>query len=194
MPTPKIIHQVHFGVRPPRQIRQWMDGVKAKHPTWEYHLWTEKNIGELGLEYEPLIFECQNFASLSNIVRLHAIFKFGGYYLDSDVACLKPLDPLLNHRATACFQDDQQRICNAIFSAEAGHQWIGWQIDRQDGLKDGDAAKGVYLMTEAPREGVTILPQETYYPFSWENPPKDRTPSSASYTDHFWSGSWSKKA
>lgn len=190
MPIPKRIIQCWFGERP-EDIRQMMLTVSQHHPDWEILVFHEDNIKDLGLNFADLMDKCQNFASVSNVVRLHAVHVFGGYWIDSDVKCLKPLDPLLGYKATACFQDAEERLCNAVFSAEPGHPWIKWQLERKELLLDADAAKSVYLMTEAPRDGLIILPQEFYYPFGFENPPKDRTPPDESYTDHFWKGSWS---
>lgn len=154
---------------------------------------------ELGLDFEPLIFECQNFASLSNIVRLHALDKMGGVYLDTDIEVLKPFDSLLHLDAFCALQDkiafekDNGRICNAVMAASAGHPWIKWQIQNQDALKTNDAAFGVYIASAAPREGLTILPTEFFYPFLWSAIAHERRPHADSYAAHHWSGSWSKK-
>lgn len=196
--TPKIIHQFWAGDRP-EEIRQMMLSIRKFNPTsdgWVYRLWHEGNISDLGLNCADLKDKCQNWASVSNIVRLHAVHKFGGYWIDADVKCLKSLAPLLAHRATAAFQSQtDERICNAIFSAEPGHPWIGWQLRQEnvEKLMDADAARGVFLMTDAPRAGLTLLFSQWYYPIGWENPPAGRNPPSGSFTDHFWQGSWAVK-
>ena len=35
----------------------------------------------------------------SDIIRLEVLFRFGGVYVDTDVECLRPIDPLLREGA-----------------------------------------------------------------------------------------------
>lgn len=190
---PKIIHQFWEGERP-EPIRQMMISVRKHHPDWDIKIWHGGNVKDLGLDIAHLKDKCVNWASVSNVVRLHAINRHGGFWLDSDVQVLKPLTPLLIHDATAAFQtESDQRLCNAVFSAKPGHPWIRWQIANQERMMNADAANGVYVMTDAPRRGLTIVWTHYYYPFGFENPPKERIPPSSSFTDHHWDGSWTRK-
>lgn len=192
---PKIIHQVWFGDRP-EEIRQLMLTVRAMHPGWEFKMWHEDNIEKLGLNWADLIDKCQNAASVSNIVRLFAVLQHGGFYLDCDVRSQNPLTPLLIHRAVAAFQSPtDERICNAIFGAEPKHPWIAWQLlpENLEALKNADAARGVYMMTDAPRQGLTLIWSHKFYPIGWENTPAERKLPTDSYTDHYWNGSWKQK-
>lgn len=199
MPIPKIVHQFWEGEKP-EDIQQMMRSVRRFHPEWEIKLWNSKNIGyPLNMDFDDLISKCQNYASLSNIVRLRAVHKFGGIWIDSDCQVLKPLTPLLDHIAFAALQDDliingvKGRICNACFGAEAGNGWVNWQIDRQAEMQDADAAKAIYIMSEAPRDGVTILPTSYFFPWLWNDPIEKRVPKKESYMQHFWKGSWAGK-
>jgi len=195
---PKNLHFVHFGSLDAPSERCRKTALKH-HQDWEIFYWNENNIADLGLDYNALMSDCQNFASLSNIVRLHALDKFGGVYLDSDVEVLKPFDTLLDLSAFCALQDkimfekDVGRVCNAILGASAGHPWIRWQIENEDALKTQDAAFGVYIATRAPREGVTILPTEFFYPFLHDSPAHERLAHQDSYAIHHWSGSWLPK-
>jgi mannosyltransferase OCH1-like enzyme len=190
---PKILHHVHFGGMPDGDMQLWMMSARIHHPAWKYCCWSESNINILGLDYESLLFKCQNFASLSNIVRLHALNELGGVYLDTDIEVLKPMDKMLQHSANAAFQDDKY-ICNAIFSSEAGHPWLKWQLGKQDYLMNADAARGPYVMTDAPRERVNIVPTKILYPFHYDTPKEQRgIIPSESICIHHWSGSWQKK-
>jgi len=188
---PYRIHQFWAGPDRPEDIRQMMISVREKHLGWEIRVWNEDNIKDLGLNFDDLMDKCQNFASVSNVVRLHAVYQLGGLFLDADVEVLKPMDRMLWHRANAAFQDEKY-ICNAIFSAEAGHPWLKAQIDRQDYLMNGDAARGPYAMTEAPREGLNIVPTNVLYPFHFDTPKgKWGTVPSEAICIHHWKGSWS---
>lgn len=188
---PKIVHQVCFGGKPSDQIAEWMEIVRKFHPSWQIIIWHENDIGQLGLDFGQLKFKCVNWASLSNIVRLHALYDFGGIYLDLDCEILKPLDPLLENDAFAARQDSD-RLCNAVAGSVANHRFIKWQIDRQERLENEDAASAIYLMSEAPRDGVTIVPTELFYPFLWDTPIDERMAHPDSFMLHHWKGSWKK--
>jgi mannosyltransferase OCH1-like enzyme len=174
------------------QVEKLFDKMERVNSGFKIYRWSDSSIHRLGLDVEDLKFRCQNWAGVSNIVRLHALNQFGGIWLDSDVECLKPLDPLLEHGAFYAFQDES-RLCNAVLGATAGHPFLRWQIEREERLKCEDAAEGVYLLTEAPREGVTILPTNYFYPFDFSTPLEERIAHPDSYCLHWWSGSWCKK-
>lgn len=191
MSIPRHLHQAWFGAKPTAEIIGYMAGVKAAHPGWTFFIWDETTIKYLGLDFEHLLFECKSMAGVSNIVRLHAVNQFGGIWLDADCEILKPLDPLLEYDAFAAPQDGD-RLCNAVFGAHQQHPFIEWQVEREDRLKTQDAADGVYLMSEAPLDGVIILPTEYFYPFTHETPITDRKAHPDSFLIHHWQGSWSK--
>lgn len=186
---PKIIHQVHFGGKPSEEITGFMRSVWVHHTDWKIMIWTEDDLGSLHLDIRDLMDKCGNFASVSNIVRLMAVAMHGGIYLDTDCEVLKPMDELLECEAFAAFQD-AGRICNAVFAAERNHRWILWQLDNVKRLLSHDAAEGVYLMSEAPRDGVTIVPTSYFYPFDYHTPLDLRMAKPDSFLLHHWLGSW----
>lgn len=189
---PKRIIQCWFGSERPERIRQFMIGVRKHHPGWEVLVFHEDNVKDLGLDVADLKHRCVNWAGVSNVVRLHAVNKYGGIWLDSDIEVLKPFTPLLSRQAFAAKQD-ADRICNAVFGAVENHPWLQWQIRFQNRLLTQDAAEGVFLMTEAPRDGVEIIPTPWVYPFLYDVPVEKRCAMPSSYCIHHWDGSWTKK-
>jgi mannosyltransferase OCH1-like enzyme len=188
---PRHLHTFWQGPKS-KEVSQFMYGMARSHPRWITFFWDAPSIELLGLNFKHLKDKCVNMASVSNVVRIHALSKYGGIWMDSDCEVLKPLDPLLKHSAFASEQD-AGRICNAVMGAESQHPWIDWQLARQDRLMNADAANGVYLASEAPRDFLTILPTEYFYPFLWDTPLDERKAHPDSYLIHHWSGSWTKK-
>jgi len=110
---PKIIHQIWFGdqdLRPKKLMKQW----EEMNPDWEYWLWTEKELSEFfpKLEnqrhynefeylYEHLHHKNQNIkthhylAGRSDLVRYEILYEYGGFFIDADAKCLRPLDDFL---------------------------------------------------------------------------------------------------
>lgn len=191
MSLEKIIHQVWLGGDLDKRTLDWMQSFRRFHSMdWSFRLWHEGNVHQLGLE--PWAFEHSSFAGSANIIRLHALYQEGGIFADSDVECLKPLDKLLQYDAFAAQQPIDGLLCNAFAGATKGHPWIKWQIENFGDQRIHDASRGVYVMDEAPREGVTIIPTEWCYPFSWEDPVEDRKPHKDSLVQHWWAKSWVK--
>lgn len=165
--------------------------VWRNHKDWETRLWDDEAIEELGVTSAALKYEYRTWAAATNVVRLLILKKYGGIYLDCDCECLKPLDVLLEHSAVAAEQDEG-RICNAVMGAEPNHPWICWQLAHFHEYDVRDAASGVYVATDAPREGLTIIPQHLVYPWMYDSRPETRVIHPESLLCHKWAGSWTK--
>lgn len=92
---PKIIHQVWVGGSEiPAILKYYQKTCRDLHPDWEYKLWTDKEVDEWDFENKDLYNNTRNYAEKSDILRHQILKDFGGVYLDMDIKCLKPLDPL----------------------------------------------------------------------------------------------------
>lgn len=175
----------------PDDIVRLTKTVRDRHSGWVYSLWDEPSLAGLGLKQDRLHDEFGTWAAASNFIRLLVLQKLGGVYLDTDFECLKPIDGLLDNAAIAAEQDGG-RICNAFMGAEPNHPWINWQLANIARHDRRDAASGVYLATDAPREGLTIVPQHLIYPFLYSAKEGERVIHPDSLLIHHWHGSWNK--
>ncbi len=92
---PKIIHQVWVGDNEmPAILKYYRKTCQDLHPDWEYKLWTDKEVDEWHFENKDLYNDTRNYAEKSDILRHQILKDFGGVYIDMDIKCLKPLDPL----------------------------------------------------------------------------------------------------
>ena len=91
---PKIIHQIWIGdaTRPD----EWIDTVKefAKEHGYDYKLWGA-DAKELGLDDIPGLAAVykgfgHELAGRADIIRLLALYKYGGIYIDADSVIMKP--------------------------------------------------------------------------------------------------------
>jgi len=90
----KIIHQIWIGDNPVPQ--EWMDTVKAfadKHG-YEYKLWGDNSINELDANVIPGLRELYDKfadqpAGRADILRILALYKHGGIYIDADSVIMK---------------------------------------------------------------------------------------------------------
>ena len=91
---PKIIHQIWLGnqsKRPSSLIQTWID----KNPTWEHRLWTEVEVSELNLKCQKQFDENVHLAGKADILRYELLYKFGGFFIDADSECVRPLEDFL---------------------------------------------------------------------------------------------------
>lgn len=198
---PLILHQIWFGGNMPEDLKRFTSGVHQLHSNrnWSYILWDEQLVNSVfGYDVSDMISSGSNYASISNFIRLHALLKFGGIYLDADCECLLPLDGLClaMTEAFAATQDDipigvfNSRICNAVMGASIGHPWIQWQLQHYDDFPSTDPASGVYLASIAPRDELTVLPRHWFYPFTWTAKDNARQAHPESYLVHHWKKAW----
>ena len=97
---PKIIHQIWIGSSFPEKYKEFQESWKKHHPSWEYRLWTDKEIRELKLINQAMYDKATNLGEKSDIARYEILYRFGGLYVDTDFECLKSFD-YLHH--TCCF-------------------------------------------------------------------------------------------
>lgn len=181
---PRILHMVWLGRTPMRS-----DNAKRfieLHPRWILKVWNEDNMGFLGLTEE--VVKHGTFAGSSNIVRLAALYKCGGVYIDTDVEPIKPFDDLLRHRAFIARQPDGV-FCNAVMGAEPEHIWIDEMLGKAIlEQKNHDAAWACHMIEGTDRSEVAELPTDTFYPFGHDEAPKP--PTERTLAVHKWDGSW----
>lgn len=122
---PRIIHQIWYqgAAAVPDRYRTYAQGWKDKHPTWEYRLWDHAACRALMAERYPAFLPIWDHYPL-NIQRIDAIRYFllnthGGIYLDMDMECLKPLDPLFE--ACDFLLSQTIQFNNAAMASSAGH-------------------------------------------------------------------------
>lgn len=188
----KVIHQIWIGSKMPDGVRFLVGGVAEKNATWQHLLWTDGLMAGLGVSVDRLRGEFGTWASASNFVRLLILQRHGGIYLDTDFECLKPIDPLLGLGDCIAAEQDGGRICNAFMGCTPNHPWVNWQLAHLGNYDRKDAASGVYVATDAPRDGLTIVPQHWVYPWMYDSPPSARVPHPESLLAHLWHGSWNK--
>lgn len=128
---PKIIHQIWLGdqsQRPKHMMQTWID----KNPSWEYRLWTEANVPPLTnqMQFETI----QQYCGKADILRYELLLAHGGFYIDADSICLKPLeDWLCDNQAFACYESESiapRLIANGYLASQANHPLMRLLVER----------------------------------------------------------------
>ena len=105
----------------PQELSGYRESWRRHHPDWEMRLWTEETLpGDL---VRPEVYErLRNPAERSDIIRLEVLYRFGGVYVDTDVECLRPIDPLLEEGVELFTASGKEgNAHNAVIGAAAEH-------------------------------------------------------------------------
>ena len=100
MSIPRILHRT-VPKETTEQVEGWWDQLQALHPDWEAHTWREPiNPDDFPL-VGRLLDACQTGAQRADLIRLEVLYRFGGFYVDSDCEPFRPFDSLLPLHAVA---------------------------------------------------------------------------------------------
>jgi hypothetical protein len=139
---------------------------------------------------------CVSGAQRAGLIRLEALHRLGGVYVDADVEPYRPFDPLLGVDAFAAWEDAHV-VPDAVLGAAAGHPAIRSAIDlaveRLD-LGAWESGPGVTTELLPGRADVLLLPPGSFYPYPY-NRKELRHHDHAreqpwAFVAHHWTMSW----
>lgn len=94
-------------------------------PEWEFKLWNEENFDIDSTPYTKEAYDAGKMAFVSDYVRLWALEKEGGLYMDVDFEVYKPFDDLLNYHAFAGIEGSKrQPVMMGVCASEPHGQWV----------------------------------------------------------------------
>lgn len=204
---PKIIHYCWFGGKPlPAAAQKCIASWKKYCPDYEIRAWTEENyeIASAPL-YVRQAYEAKKWAFVTDVVRLYALDRFGGVYMDTDVEVVRPIDCFLRHRAFSGFEDEVN-IPTGIMAAEKDHPLIKELLahyDERPFLINGapDLTTNVKTITDLltpkgflPNNQFQEVAGLALYPYDYFCPRDIHTMeirvTENTYTIHHFAGSW----
>ncbi len=127
---PKTIHYCWLSNDPmPLEIQECIKSWKEKLPDFKVKKWDTTNFDIDSVPYVREAFKEKKWAFASDYIRLYALYKEGGVYLDSDVFVIRRFDEYLTHRffsAIECYPEvnDDLQIQAAVMGAEKEHPFI----------------------------------------------------------------------
>ena len=148
---PKVIHYCWFGKNPLNDLSQkCISSWKKYCPDYEIIEWNEDNFDINCNTYVKEAYESKKWAFVTDYVRLYALDKFGGIYMDTDVELLKPIDEYLVHTAFSGFETEDL-IPTAIMGSVKEGAWIKHLLTYYDNrhfiLPDGTQDKTTNVIT-----------------------------------------------
>lgn len=117
-------------------------------------MWNEDNFDINSTPYTKEAYEAKKYAFVSDYVRLWALEREGGLYLDVDMEVRQPFNPLIIHKAFAGFEGSKHLpVMMAVCASEPHGLWVKEMLDayldRHFILEDGkyDLTTNVQFIT-----------------------------------------------
>lgn len=141
---PKIIHYTWFSNEPlSAEIQACIDSWHKHMPDYTIMKWDMESIAGIDNIFMREAIAKRKWAFAADFVRLYAVYHHGGIYLDTDMKILRPLDPLLGHRAFIgrenAFHLMEHRtehfLSSHCFGAEPRHPFVKRCLDYYEGRR-----------------------------------------------------------
>ena len=204
---PNAIHYCWVGRGPKsKKIEHCIASWRKYCPDYQIIEWNEDNFDVNRNGYTRMCYEQRKFAFLSDYVRLLVLEQQGGFYFDTDVEVVRPIDALCNHKAFIGFETDYYVNTGQGFGCEAHNPAIRAMLAAYDDFLDGSqGTQGCPILNTRALEGFGLVHNGEYqdlgaisvYPRDYFNPydaPTGRlfqTPNT--YSIHWYAKSWMKK-
>ena len=204
---PKKIHQIWVGCPFPAKYGALADTWKRFNPAWEYRLWTDKDIDEVGLPDRGLYESITNNGQKSDFLRYHILNSQGGLYVDTDFECLHPFDNFSYlDFLTGIGYPSKVELYIGLIATIPHHPIIERIVLEMNNINSGNwrnifNSTGSYFFTRVFFEvvgeymkGVVAMPTGYFYPFSNQTGHQNRDGKKYvkgySFALHHWAVSW----
>ena len=205
---PKIIHYCWFGQTPlPEKAQCCIASWKKFCPGYEIMEWNEHQLDLLSApSYVQQAYAAQKWAFVADYVRLCALIKYGGVYMDTDVELLHPLAPFMSQEAFAGFEDTSH-VATCVMACEPEvplfKEFLSHYSNMQFLKPDGtlNTTTNVALLTEICLEkglipngqcqtvsGLALYPSDYFCPLELDTGLLKRTENTVAI--HWFAGSW----
>lgn len=167
-----------------------MTSWKKYLPDYKFIEWNESNFP---IDYNKFVkeaYEQKKYAFVSDVVRLWALYNYGGIYLDVDVEVFKPLDEFLNEPAFTGFENIGFPVC-ATMGAEKGNPLIKELLDYYNDKEFTTKTNTVIISEILEKHGIDRDKNEIQRTNEITVYPKEYFVGGL-YTKHWFNGSWTK--
>ncbi len=141
MPIPRILHQTGKTKAISKELEVYRDQLLKLHPHWDYRFYDDagcRSIVERCFpSFIPVYESYPSPIQRADSFRVIAVYGLGGFYLDLDMVCFRPLDDLCAYHCVfgeekTLAADEAKRlghrhavrVANYMFGSEAGHPFL----------------------------------------------------------------------
>lgn len=194
----KKIHYIWFGSELPLKNKHIVDEWVTLLPDFEFYFWNEDNIGKYKSTFLKQCFRKKAYAFAADYIRLNVVNDYGGFYMDTDVKLIRPLEIGENINFQIC-EEVENRPSWGYFYSIPNNPILFDCLKKYDNFYFDQFKPPVipYFLKEIildNRENLSILPAEYFYPLPMdENPTRwHEFITSKTIGVHLWDFSWGK--
>jgi len=148
---PKVIHYCWLSDdEKPDFIKKCMQTWKKAMPDYEIICWDRNRFPVNDHPFVKAAYEARKWAFAADVIRLYALYHYGGIYLDSDVAVYQPFDIFLHHSVFSSIEFYPELYVRsvrkgnyqcglgieaAVMGAVPKHPWIKTCLDHYENLQ-----------------------------------------------------------
>lgn len=178
---PRVVHRIWLGGPEPEWTQPFADTWRL--PGWNLRQWNEDSVASLFPLFNQSLFD--NPPDLTpnhlgqfraDLLRYEILHRFGGVWVDTDLECLRPIEPLIDgHECFAAWEEQGRWIANGFMGAAPGHPFIGRLIDgipasvrRNEGQRPNRLTGPQYLTRQWRAHGrreMAVIEQRLVYPY-----------------------------
>ena len=125
---PKIIHFVWVGNNPkPQSVLNCIESWKKYCPDYDIMEWNDNILKDIDNLYAKQAYENKKWAFVSDYVRLWVLYKYGGFYFDTDLELTNNIDKFRNYDYVTGFEKYKESFhpLTAVWGCEKGNKLIG---------------------------------------------------------------------
>ena len=165
MVIPRILHFVWLGSVRPEWVDRNIERARELHPGWE--VMVHESIEVLPEDLRQAANHCEQYCQVADIIRIWALHRWGGIYLDSDITLFRNVD-LLRKLPTFASESYEERPFNSVMGAIAGDSLVHdllqqiRDIHRINGKPPRRTAYGPDLM-KINRNRLALIPRQWFH-------------------------------
>ena len=132
---PKVIHYCWFGrTELPPLAKKCIASWRKFLPDYEIKEWNEDNYDITQNAYMASAYKEKKFGFVPDYICSDLIYKYGGFYFDTDVEVIKPLDSLLQYKGVMGFESKEFVAGGLIVAGEKGMEIFKEMRDIYDSI------------------------------------------------------------
>ena len=186
---PKIIHYVWLGNAPlPEDMQKCMDSWKKWMPEYQLMRWDDEAIRDIDSVFVREALMERKWAFASDVIRLYAIHKYGGIYMDTDMEVISNLNEFEDKDLVFGLEDSGEPNAAIVIVNKKHNKYIKKLYDKYNNSKFNETGDlfdiaipkqiewllnpiGLKLGSneiQKLKDNVFVYPREYFYPLSYD--------------------------
>lgn len=155
---PKKIHYCWLSGDPfPELIANCMESWKKYLPEYEWILWDTNKFDVNQNQWVSEAFKSKKYAFAADYIRLYAVNKYGGVYLDTDVEVCKTFNPLL-HLPYFIGSEGNGIIEAGVFGSQPNSPWLADCLKFYDSIHfvNSDGSHNIHTLPKVMMKQIQL--------------------------------------